>query len=86
MSAPGLHPPKLQLESSAPGATPLPGYIMVANFYDLTQTPMVGQSGPLMLDGHLQPVWFHPVPTNVLAANLQAQVVRRQARPHLVAG
>ena len=74
VSAPGLHPPKLALESAAPGAKPLPGDIMVASFYDLTQTPMVGQSGPLILDGHLQPVWFEPVPTNVLASNLQAQV------------
>ena len=74
VSAPGLHPPKMQLETSAPGATPLPGYIMVANFYDLTQTPMVGQSGPLMLDANLHPVWFHPVPTNVLAGNFHAQV------------
>ncbi len=73
-SAPGLHPPKMQLETSAPGATPLPGYILVANFYDLTQTPMVGQSGPLMLDAKLHPVWFHPVPTNVLAGNFHAQV------------
>ncbi len=24
---------------------------------------MVGQSGPLILDSQLQPVWFRPVPT-----------------------
>ena len=27
-----------------------PGYIMMANFYDLTTSPMVGQSGPLILN------------------------------------
>ncbi|MDE3134074.1 MAG: aryl-sulfate sulfotransferase, partial [Acidobacteriota bacterium] len=47
--------------------------IMVANFYDLTQHPMVGQSGPLILGGNLQPIWFEPVPTNVVANNLEAQ-------------
>ncbi|HEY4096670.1 MAG TPA: MFS transporter [Baekduia sp.] len=71
-TAPGLHPPKLQLELKAPGAKPLPGLIMTANFLDLTKPPIVGQSGPLMLDGNLQPVWFKPVPTNLVAANLDA--------------
>jgi hypothetical protein len=69
-SAPGLHPPKLQLELKQPGIKPLPGLIMTANFLDLTRPPIVGQSGPLMLDGDLQPVWFHPVSTDLVAANL----------------
>ena len=43
---------------------------MVANFYDLTQQPMVGQSGPLVLGSDLQPIWFKPVPTNLVAGNL----------------
>ena len=34
---------------------------------------MVGQSGPLILDNHLQPVWFNPVPEDVVASNLTAQ-------------
>ena len=51
----------------------LPGDIMIANFYDLTQQPMVGQSGPLILGDNLQPIWFKPVPTNVVASNLDAQ-------------
>jgi EmrB/QacA subfamily drug resistance transporter len=72
-SAPGLHPPKLGLVSAAPGAQRLPGYLMLANFFDVTHPPMVGQSGPLMLDGHLSPVWFAPVPTNLVASNLEAQ-------------
>ena len=73
VSAPDLHPPKLTLESAAPGAQRLPGYLMLANFFDVTHPPMVGQSGPLMLDSNLSPVWFAPVPTNVVASNLEAQ-------------
>lgn len=82
-SAPGLHPPKAkadkpvfarQLASS--------GYFMAANFYNLNSpTPMVGQSGPFIFDNKLQPVWFKPVPTNVVANNLQVQ--RYQGRPVL---
>jgi EmrB/QacA subfamily drug resistance transporter len=74
-SAPALHPPVLQ--ASPPGrSAPLGGpssYIMMANFYDETKPPMVGQSGPLILDNQLRPVWFEPVPTDVTAANLDAQ-------------
>ena len=32
------------------------GYIFTANFYDLNEPPIVGQSGPLILDRRLQPV------------------------------
>jgi EmrB/QacA subfamily drug resistance transporter len=73
-SAPGLHPPKVQLYRG-PGAKrqQLPGYVLMANFYDLTKHPMVGQSGPLILDSQMQPVWFQPVPTDVVASNLDAQ-------------
>ena len=46
---------------------------MLANFYDISNPPMIGQSGPLILDSHLQPVWFHPVPKNVVAGDLSAQ-------------
>ena len=77
VSAPDLHPPKLQLGIADPAlAKPLPGDIMLANFYDLIHRPMVGQSGPLIVDGKLQPVWFRPVPTNVVASNLAAQTYR----------
>jgi EmrB/QacA subfamily drug resistance transporter len=72
-SEPALHPPKLQLQLPAPARHALPGYVMTATLYDLNRPPMVGQSGPLMLDGNLEPVWFRPVPTNRLAANLQQQ-------------
>jgi hypothetical protein len=48
--------------SRRPGPKLAPGYIFTANFYDLNYPPMVGQSGPLILDDNLQPVWFKPVP------------------------
>jgi EmrB/QacA subfamily drug resistance transporter len=75
VSAPSLHPPKVAPSREAettPG--PLqPGYIFVTSFYNLNEPPMVGQSGPLILDNHLQPVWFAPVPEKVAAANLGVQ-------------
>ncbi len=72
VSAPDLHPPKVTGGPTSVGER-LPGDIMIANFYDLTQQPMVGQSGPLILGGNLQPIWFKPVPQNVVASNLLAQ-------------
>jgi EmrB/QacA subfamily drug resistance transporter len=73
LTAPSLHPPKLR--SNHPTATKelAPGYIFTANFYDLSEPPMVGQSGPLIIDRHLQPVWFQPVPESVVASNLSLQ-------------
>ncbi len=35
---------------------------------------MIGQSGPLILDNRLQPVWFKPVPVDDVAGNLSLQV------------
>jgi hypothetical protein len=82
-SASKLHPPKLtptkaviarQLATS--------GYFMASNFYNLNSpTPMIGQSGPFIFDNKLQPVWFTPVPTNVVANNLQVETY--QGRPVL---
>ena len=69
-SAPELHPPKLLVLSKAKSYKPSPGYIMTANFLDVTKPPIVGQSGPMILDRNLQPVWFKAVPTDVVAANL----------------
>ncbi|HEV3227847.1 MAG TPA: MFS transporter [Solirubrobacteraceae bacterium] len=73
VSAPGLYPPKVTASAPTVAAKLSPGYIFVANFYDVTAPPMVGQSGPLILDSHLQPVWFKPIPTNVVAGNLSRQ-------------
>ncbi|HET9124608.1 MAG TPA: MFS transporter [Solirubrobacteraceae bacterium] len=68
-SAPSLHPPRLALYTKRK----LDGYVMTANFYDLTKPPIVGQSGPLMLDSSLDPVWFRPVPSDEVASDLHAQ-------------
>ena len=84
VSAPKLHPPKLRTLGPANTKKLASGYFMVANFPNLTKTqpatgtaqPMVGQSGPLILDSHLQPVWFYPVPTNVVAFGLKAQTYK----------
>jgi hypothetical protein len=73
VSAPSLHPPKIV--SNAPLASDklAPGYLLTANFYHVVRPPIVGQSGPLILDNHLQPVWFKPVPEDVIASNLSLQ-------------
>ena len=73
VSAPALHPPVVTADRTDDAGSLAPGYIMVASFYDLTRHPMVGQSGPLMLDSALQPVWFRPVPKRVVASNLSVQ-------------
>jgi EmrB/QacA subfamily drug resistance transporter len=81
-SAPGLHPPIVKLDNiGPPGTKPSPGYIFLANFYDISSPPMVGQSGPLILDKKLQPVWFQSVPKNVVAGNLSPQTY--QGKPAL---
>lgn len=74
VSAPKLHPPKLKADHVGTLSQLAPGYFMAANFPDLSSSSkLVGQSGPLMVDNRLQPVWFNPVPQNVVAANLETQ-------------
>jgi hypothetical protein len=73
VTAPSLHPPRIRSHTHAPSGALAPGYIFTANFYDLNEPPIVGQSGPLILDGSLQPVWFEPVPETVVASNLSLQ-------------
>ena len=73
VTAPNLHPPEIRSLQRAPASQLAPGYIFTANFYDLNEPPIVGQSGPLILDQRLQPVWFQPVPEKVVAANLALQ-------------
>ena len=78
VSAPGLHPPKIAADAPTKTSQLAPGYIMVANFYDLTTRPMIGQSGPLILNNDLQPVWFRPVPQNVVASDLATQTYHKK--------
>jgi EmrB/QacA subfamily drug resistance transporter len=72
-SAPGLHPPKIRVTRPTDSSSLAPGYIFTADFYSLNEPPMIGQSGPLILDSHLQPVWFDPLPEKVVASNLSLQ-------------
>ncbi|MGH2855049.1 MAG: arylsulfotransferase family protein, partial [Solirubrobacteraceae bacterium] len=81
LTAPSLHPPKLRSNHPAAAGKLAPGYILTASFYNLNYPPMVGQSGPLILDHSLQPVWFQPVPERVVAANLSLETF--QGKPAL---
>ena len=82
VSAPGLHPPVVRATTTTTHRGQLAkGYVFMANFYDPDHPPMVGQSGPLILDQRLSPVWFRPVPENVLAGNLSLQTY--EGRPVL---
>jgi len=74
VSAPSLHPPKLSASGKPDFRHLAGGDFFLANFKNLAaKRRMVGQSGPMILDSHLQPVWFAPIPTNLLAANLKLQ-------------
>jgi EmrB/QacA subfamily drug resistance transporter len=73
VSEPTLHPPKLHQDGPTLSGKLASGYIFTANFYNLNYPPLVGQSGPLILDHKLQPVWFQPVPEKVVASNLSLQ-------------
>ncbi|MGO9320196.1 MAG: MFS transporter [Solirubrobacteraceae bacterium] len=73
VTAPSLHPPKLHRDGPVLAGKLAPGYIFTANFYNLNYPPLIGQSGPLILDSSLQPVWFQPVPEDLVASNLSLQ-------------
>lgn len=47
----------------------------------LSPNNKLGHAGPLILDGHGQPVWFHPLPGKTQAFDFEAQ--RYQGRPVL---
>ncbi len=73
VTEPTLHPPKLHKDGPTLTGKLASGYIFTANFYNLNYPPLVGQSGPLILDHNLQPVWFQPVPEKIVASNLSLQ-------------
>ncbi len=81
VSEPALHPPGIRRTVHASPGELAPGYIFTTGFYNLNEPPIVGQSGPLILDDGLQPVWFKPVPEKVAAANLSLQ--RYEGKPAL---
>ncbi|HUC56563.1 MAG TPA: MFS transporter, partial [Streptosporangiaceae bacterium] len=64
VTAPNLHPPMIVADEPTVNSQLEPGYILVADFYDLSAGKLEGQSGPLILNNKLQPVWFKPVPTS----------------------
>jgi hypothetical protein len=62
LSAPLLHPPRLEVLERQPGLAT--GDFLVTNA-GIKPTPglhAVGASGPAVLDSHAQPIWFRPVP------------------------
>jgi EmrB/QacA subfamily drug resistance transporter len=73
VTEPTLHPPKIKIEEKTDTAKLAPGYILTTNFYNISFPPIVGQSGPMILDDKMQPVWFDPVPEKVVAGNLSLQ-------------
>jgi EmrB/QacA subfamily drug resistance transporter len=73
VSAPSLRPAKITTDQATATSELAPGYIFTATFYDLNDPPMTGQSGPLILNDKLQPVWFKPVPVKDVAGNLALQ-------------
>lgn len=81
VTEPSLHPPKMQVENETDTSELAPGYIFTANFYNINHPPMVGQSGPMILDDKLAPVWFKPVPEKVVAGDLALQ--RWEGKPAL---
>jgi EmrB/QacA subfamily drug resistance transporter len=81
VTAPSLHPPIIRTTQPTAYGKLAPGYILTANFYDLSHPPIIGQSGPLILDQRLQPVWFEPLPEKVVASNLSVQ--RYEGKPVL---
>jgi EmrB/QacA subfamily drug resistance transporter len=77
VTEPQLHPPIVKGGPLKAGTT-LPGDVLVANFYNVSKPPIVGQSGPLVMGPNLQPLWFKPVPENEVAANLNEQTYHGQ--------
>jgi EmrB/QacA subfamily drug resistance transporter len=73
VSEPSLHPPVVTTDEPTIASFLAPGYIFTANFYDLSTPPLTGQSGPMILDSSMQPVWFEPVPKKVVASSLNLQ-------------
>ncbi|HLY49621.1 MAG TPA: arylsulfotransferase family protein [Solirubrobacteraceae bacterium] len=83
VSAPKLHPPRLLTQGRPITGQLARGEFLLANFPNLAAPgPMTGQSGPLLVDRTLQPVWFAPVPANVVASDLQQETY--QGQPVLV--
>ncbi len=63
VSAPGLHPMKVNVLTLNPGASPNP--IFVAPYaQSAIPSQLVGETGPLIMDAAGNPIWFRPVSSN----------------------
>ncbi len=72
VSAPRLHPPILLTHGRTITRQLARGDFLLDNFpAGGSPGPMIGQSGPLITDNRLQPVWFQPVPTSVVSSDLK---------------
>jgi hypothetical protein len=73
-SAPRLHPPKLRTDVRGVKTSLAAGDFLLANFKNiLSPKKFAGQGGPLIVDRHLQPVWFRPVTNGEYTNNLALQ-------------
>ncbi len=76
VSAPQLHPMKVNVLTLAPDASLDPIFVSP---YDQSPDPsyLVGQTGPLMMDGTGNPIWFHPLSSDnsLLAFGFEAQTL-----------
>jgi Arylsulfotransferase (ASST) len=64
-SLPGVQAPSVWVTASSPAVAP--GYVFTAPYSG------PGQDGPMIFDGSGNLVWFHPLPLNTKATNLQVQ-------------
>jgi hypothetical protein len=82
-SAPRLHPPRLLTLHRIRGARLAAGDFLLDSFPNLAAPgPMTGQGGPLIVDQNLQPVWFQPIPRQLVSGDLQQETY--QGQPVLV--
>ena len=72
VTAPQLHPPKVNVLTRQPGTAP--GLIFVAP-YSMHPAVAVSQSGPMIMDDSGNPVWFVPVQAPTVALDFQAQTL-----------
>lgn len=70
VSEPSLHPPKVAITAALPAAS--------AGDVFITPTHGLGQSGPMIIDGHGKLVWNLALPSGEVAANLQVESYRGQ--------
>src|SRR3954447_9536324 len=81
VSAPKLKPPLLTVNRSSRGQAP--GYIFTAVFQNKFFTdPLVGQGGPMVLDGKGRYIWLNPA-AGAAPDTLNLQVQRYRAKPVL---